>query len=74
MEPMDADDWLKSVEKKLQVVQCNNREKVLMASQQLSSPAVNWWDAYHGHLTSRRMEDQDSTQAKLNITKMERIV
>jgi hypothetical protein len=21
---MDADDWLKSIEKKLQVVQCNN--------------------------------------------------
>jgi hypothetical protein len=32
MEAMDADDWLKSVEKKLQVVQCNNREKVLLAS------------------------------------------
>jgi hypothetical protein len=24
VEPMDADDWLKTVEKKLQVVQCNN--------------------------------------------------
>jgi hypothetical protein len=32
VEPMDADDWLKSVEKELQVVQCNNREKVLLAS------------------------------------------
>jgi hypothetical protein len=29
VEPMDADDWLKTVEKKLQVAQCNNREKVL---------------------------------------------
>jgi hypothetical protein len=46
MEPMDADDWLKSVEKKLQVVQCNNHEKVLLASHQLSDPAVDWWDAY----------------------------
>jgi hypothetical protein len=35
MEPMDADDWLKSIEKKLQVVQCNNLEKVLLASHQL---------------------------------------
>jgi hypothetical protein len=43
---MDADDWLKSVEKKLQVVQCNNHEKVLLASDQLSSPATDWWDAY----------------------------
>jgi hypothetical protein len=43
---MDANDWLKSVEKKLQVVQCNNREKVLLASHQLFGPAANWWDAY----------------------------
>jgi hypothetical protein len=42
MEPMDADDWLKSMEKKLQVVQCNNREKVLLASTQLSGPAADW--------------------------------
>jgi hypothetical protein len=32
VEPMDANDWLKSIEKKLQVVQCNYREKVLLAS------------------------------------------
>jgi hypothetical protein len=41
MEPMDADDWLKSIEKKLQVVQCNNCEKVLVASHQLSGPAAD---------------------------------
>jgi hypothetical protein len=46
VEPMDADNWLKSVEKKLQVVQSNNREKVLLASHQLSGPAADWWDAY----------------------------
>jgi hypothetical protein len=46
VEPIDADDWLMSVEKKLQVVQCNNREKMLLASHQLSGPAANWWDAY----------------------------
>jgi hypothetical protein len=46
VEPMDVDDWLKSVEKKLQVVQCNNHEKVLLASHQLSGPAADWWDAY----------------------------
>jgi hypothetical protein len=32
VEAMDADNWLKSVGKKLQVVQCNNHEKVLLAS------------------------------------------
>jgi hypothetical protein len=46
MDSMDTDHWLKSVEKKLQVVQCNNREKVLLASHQLSSPAADGWDAY----------------------------
>jgi hypothetical protein len=46
VEPMNADDWLKSIEKKLQVVQCSNRENVLLASHQLSGLATNWWDAY----------------------------
>jgi hypothetical protein len=43
---MDVDDWLKTIEKKLQVVQCNNREKVLFASHQLEGPAADWCDAY----------------------------
>jgi hypothetical protein len=46
VEPMDADDWLKSVEKKLQVVPCNNHENVLLVSHELSGPATDWWDAY----------------------------
>jgi hypothetical protein len=28
------------------VVQCNNREKVLLASHQLSGLVADWWDAY----------------------------
>jgi hypothetical protein len=43
---MDVDDWLKTIDKKLQVVQCNNREKVLFASHQLMGPVVDWWDTY----------------------------
>jgi hypothetical protein len=43
---MDADNWLKTIEKKLQVVQCNNMEKVLFALHQLVGPTVDWWDAY----------------------------
>jgi hypothetical protein len=34
------------MEKKLHVVQCKNREKVLLAYYKLSGPAANWWDAY----------------------------
>jgi hypothetical protein len=43
---MDLDDWLKSVEKNLLVVQCNNHEKVLLTFHQLLGPAADWWDAY----------------------------
>ncbi len=46
VELMDANDWLKFIEKKLQVVQCNNHEKVLLTSHQLSRPTADWWDAY----------------------------
>jgi hypothetical protein len=38
---MDADEWYKFVKKKLQVVQRNNREKVLLASDQLFGLAAN---------------------------------
>jgi hypothetical protein len=30
---MDAEDWLKSIEKKLDIAQCSDREKVLFAGQ-----------------------------------------
>jgi hypothetical protein len=43
---VDADDWLKFIEKKLQVIQCGNQERVLLASHQLEGPAADWWDAY----------------------------
>jgi hypothetical protein len=43
---MDADDWPKTVERKLHVVQYNNREEVLLASHQLIGPVADWWDAY----------------------------
>jgi hypothetical protein len=43
---MDADDWLKTIEKKLQVVQCNNRERVLFIAHQFVGPVADWWDGY----------------------------
>jgi hypothetical protein len=43
---MDADNWLKMIEKKLQVVQCTNRERVLFAAHQLVEPIADWWAAY----------------------------
>jgi hypothetical protein len=46
VEPIDVDDWLKTIEKKLLVVQCNNREKVFFDAHQLMGPTADWWDAY----------------------------
>jgi hypothetical protein len=45
-DPLHADDWLKSVEKMLNIAQCSDREKVLYASGRLTGPAADWWDSY----------------------------
>jgi hypothetical protein len=43
---MDAYDWLKTIEKKLQVVQWNNIERVLFTAHQLVGLTADSWDAY----------------------------
>jgi hypothetical protein len=45
-DPMEAEDWLKGVEKKLMIAQCTDREKVLFAAHQLFGTVVNWWETY----------------------------
>jgi len=44
--PLEADDWLKAVEKQLNIAQCSDLEKVLYASGQLQGPAQEWWESY----------------------------
>jgi hypothetical protein len=46
-DPLQADDWLKSIEKMPNISQCTNREKVLYALGRLIGPAADWWDAYY---------------------------
>ena len=45
-DPMQADDWLKAMEKQLGIAQCNDKEKVMYGSSQLQGPAQDWWDVY----------------------------
>jgi predicted aspartyl protease len=45
-DPLDANDWLKSVDKMLNIAQCIDWEKVLYASGRLTGPAADWWDSY----------------------------
>jgi hypothetical protein len=43
-EPMDAEDWLRDTERKLNTIRCNDEEKVRYATFLLSGPAASWWD------------------------------
>jgi hypothetical protein len=45
-DPLEADDWLKTMEKKLMIVRCSDREKVMFAAHQLAGPCSDWWDTY----------------------------
>jgi hypothetical protein len=45
-DPLHADDWLKSVQKMLNIAQCSDWEKVLYASGRLTGPVADWWDSY----------------------------
>jgi hypothetical protein len=46
VDPLDADDCLKTINKKLNITQCNDREMVLYASGRLEGAAADWWNAY----------------------------
>jgi hypothetical protein len=48
--PLEADDWIKTIEEKIDMVQCNDRDKALYASGQLIGAASEWWNSYiNGH-------------------------
>jgi hypothetical protein len=38
--PLEADDWLREIEMKLEVVHASDRDKVLLAIQQLTGPTL----------------------------------
>jgi hypothetical protein len=44
---MEAEDWLKGVEKKLVIAQCTDHKKVLFGTYQLYGRATNWWEMYY---------------------------
>jgi hypothetical protein len=43
---LEVDDWVRVVEKQLNIAQCNDLEKVLYASGQLQGAAQTWWESY----------------------------
>jgi hypothetical protein len=45
-DPMDAEDWLRTVERELHIAQCDDREKVLYGSRLLRGAYQSWWESY----------------------------
>jgi hypothetical protein len=45
-EPLEAMDWLRSVNKDLVTVGCTDAKKVRFAAHLLEGPVANWWDTY----------------------------
>jgi hypothetical protein len=41
----DVEDWLKSVEKKLEIAQCSDHE-ILFVAHQLFGTTADWWETY----------------------------
>ncbi|KAL6859024.1 hypothetical protein ACP4OV_018026 [Aristida adscensionis] len=55
--PLDADNWLRTIEQKSALVRCNDQDKVLFASHQLQEAAEHWWQGFlqmqpAGHVTT----------------------
>ncbi|WVZ59693.1 hypothetical protein U9M48_009803 [Paspalum notatum var. saurae] len=46
VEPMEADDWLQTIESKLDIAHCEGHDRVLFAAHQLHGQAHDWWVAY----------------------------
>jgi hypothetical protein len=45
-DPMDAEDWLHTVEREWHTTQCNDREKVLYGPRQLRGASQSLWESY----------------------------
>jgi hypothetical protein len=42
--PLDADDWLRTIKRKLEAIECPENQRVQLAAHQLSGMALAWWD------------------------------
>jgi len=45
-DPLEADDWLRAVERQLNIAQCNDHQKIIYASGQLQGAALDWWELF----------------------------
>jgi hypothetical protein len=45
-DPLDANDWLRVIETKLDLIVCSDEECVAIVVHQLEGPSKAWWDNY----------------------------
>jgi hypothetical protein len=45
--PLDADDWLRTIKRKLEAIGCPENHRVQLAAHQLSGMALAWWDTFN---------------------------
>ncbi|KAK1654062.1 hypothetical protein QYE76_071867 [Lolium multiflorum] len=58
-EPLDADDWLQTIENNLEVAGVEAAEKVLFATNYLSGPARAWWTSARAMNAGQMMTWED---------------
>jgi hypothetical protein len=59
-DPMEDEDWLRTVERELHTAQCDDREKVLYGPRLLRGAAQSWWESYlatHANLDTITWEE-----------------
>jgi hypothetical protein len=59
-DPMDAEDWLRTVDRELHTAQCDDREKVLYGPRLLRGAAQSLWESYlttHANLDTITWEE-----------------
>jgi hypothetical protein len=44
VDPIEADDWLRTMEKKLEIARTDEADKVPFVTHYLEGPAAIWWD------------------------------
>jgi hypothetical protein len=63
-DPLEVDDWLKTVGKMLTTARCDDRGKVLFAARRLQGTTGAWWDAYFAaHATPDAITWQEFTNS-----------
>jgi hypothetical protein len=59
--PLDADDWLRTIKRKLEAIGCPKNQRVHVVVHQLSGMALSWWDTFSAAV-------RDATWAEFEAT------